>query len=171
MPRVGQTFINKARNGQNWGNTQVSPLIVNLFGNTGNSLYLILATPSTCGDILDQLEVQCNAVKKIPTKADIRAELQQQVDCYTREGGEIQQIPSGISGRENPLESIKTPLFTDQKTDRTPVPEIVAALDSRKNKKTTKTKSENTRAEQTRPKEKIIYDDFGEPLRKVWVDQ
>lgn len=105
-------------------------------------------------------------MKKIPTKADIRAELQRQIERYTQNGGEIAEIPSGISGRENPLEGIKTPLFTDNKASRTPVPEVVAALDSRRNKK-----SQKKKPEKGPPKEKIIYDDFGEPLRKVWVDQ
>lgn len=105
-------------------------------------------------------------MKKIPTKADIRAELQRQMDRYARKGGEIQNIPSGVSGRENPLESIKTPLFTDTKTSRTPVPEVVAAIDARRNQKTQKKKSEKPER-----KEEIIYDDFGEPLRKVWVDK
>lgn len=105
-------------------------------------------------------------MKKIPTKADIRAELQRQIDRYTRKGGEVHNIPSGVSGRENPLESIKTPLFTDTKSNRTPVPEVVAALDARRNKKPQKQKTEKPE-----PKEKIIYDDFGEPLRKIWVDK
>lgn len=104
-------------------------------------------------------------MKKIPTKADLRAELQRQIDRYTQKGGEIQKIPSGVSGRENPLEGIKTPLFNDTKTDRTPVPEVVAALDARKSKK-----SSQTPPEKTALKEKIIYDDFGEPLRKIWVE-
>lgn len=105
-------------------------------------------------------------MKKIPTKADLRVELQRQMNNYARLGGEIQQIPTGISGRENPNESLKTPLFNEPKTDRTPVPEVVAALDSRRSHNTTKKKTEKPI-----PQEKIIYDDFGEPLRKVWVDQ
>ena len=110
-------------------------------------------------------------MKKIPTKADVRAELQRQMDRYARRGGEIHQIPTGISGRENPLESIKTPLFTDTKTSRTPVPEVVAALDSRRQEKTQRYKAAKKKTENTVPKEKIIYDDFGEPIRKVWVDK
>lgn len=119
-----------------------------------------------CNAIIRGLRINRSAVKKIPTKADIRAELQRQMDRYTRKGGEIENIPSGVSGRENPLESIKTPLFTDTKTDRTPVPEVVAALDARRNKKPQKKKPKKPE-----PREKIIYDDFGEPLRKIWVDK
>ena len=105
-------------------------------------------------------------MKKIPTKADLRVELQQQINNYTYKGGEIEHIPTGVSGRVNPHESIKTPLFNEPKADRTPVPEVVAALDSRRRQK-----SSHKKTGKPIPKEKIIYDDFGEPLRKVWVDQ
>lgn len=105
-------------------------------------------------------------MKKIPTKADLRAELRRQISAYTYQGGEIEQIPTGLSGRINPHESLKTPLFNEPKADRTPVPEVVAALDSRRKQKPTSKKTEKRIS-----KEKIIYDDFGEPLRKVWVDQ
>ncbi len=105
-------------------------------------------------------------MKKIPTKADLRVELQHQINNYTHKGGEIQQIPTGLSGRVNPHESLKTPLFNEPRADRTPVPEVVAALDSRRTQK-----SSHKKTDKPITKEKIIYDDFGEPLRKVWVDK
>ncbi|MEH6467560.1 MAG: hypothetical protein V7722_08000 [Porticoccus sp.] len=107
-----------------------------------------------------------STVKKFPTKADLRIELQTQIDDYTRQGGEIDKIPRGLSGRENPQESLQTPLFDGPKTNRTPIPEVVAALDLRSQKNTAVKKP----AEKRR-REKIIYDDFGEPLRKVWVEE
>ncbi|MBQ0712554.1 MAG: hypothetical protein KBT53_06320 [Porticoccus sp.] len=104
-------------------------------------------------------------MKKFPTKADLRTELQNQIDDYTRQGGEIDQVPRGLSGRINPNESLQTPLFDGPKTNRTPIPEVVAALDSRQKKTGAKKPAEKRR------REKVIYDDFGEPLRKVWVDE
>jgi hypothetical protein len=106
-----------------------------------------------------------STVKKFPTKADLRIELQNRIDDYTRQGGEIDQIPRGLSGRLNPNESLQTPLFDGPKTNRTPIPEVVAALDSRQKKPGTKKSAEKKR------REKVIYDDFGEPLRKVWVEE
>ncbi|MEH6616422.1 MAG: hypothetical protein V7699_01140 [Porticoccus sp.] len=105
-------------------------------------------------------------MKKFPTKADLRIELQTQIDDYTRQGGEINKVPRGLSGRDNPQESLQTPLFDGPKTNRTPIPEVVAALDLRSQKNTAVKKP----AEKRR-REKIIYDDFGEPLRKVWVEE
>jgi hypothetical protein len=43
---------------------------------------------------------------------------------------------------------------------------VVSALDSRKKKKTP---SKPIKASK-RPKKKLIYDDFGEPVREVWTD-
>lgn len=105
-------------------------------------------------------------MKKIPTKADLRIELQKQIDAFTRQGGEIDKIPRGHSGRENTLGSFQTPLFNEPKTDRTPIPEVVAELDARRQKKTGAKKPTEKRR-----REKVIYDDFGDPIRKVWVDE
>lgn len=105
-------------------------------------------------------------MNKAPTKHQIRRELQQQVEQYLKTGGEIHQIPRGVSGRDNPLEGLPTVFFNQPKAERTPIPEVMAALDARRQKKT-KTASQRT----ARPKQKIIYDDFGEPIRKVWVDE
>ena len=104
--------------------------------------------------------------KKPPDKSQLRKELQQQVRDYLQHGGEIHQIPRGVSGRDNPLEGLPTAFFTQPKAERTPIPEVLAALDSRRQKKPKPGKKA-----QAKPKEKIIYDDFGEPIRKVWVDE
>ncbi len=104
-------------------------------------------------------------MKKIPSKAELRAELQKQIDDYLMQGGEVRQIPSGVSGRDNPMQSLPTPIFNESKITRTPIPEVLEALDSRRQKK-----PEVKKPAKKKPVEKVIYDDFGEPLRKVWVD-
>jgi hypothetical protein len=38
-------------------------------------------------------------MKKPPTKADLRKQLEQQVDDYIDHGGEVQRVSRGISGR------------------------------------------------------------------------
>ncbi|MEZ5529843.1 MAG: hypothetical protein R3E57_07910 [Porticoccaceae bacterium] len=103
---------------------------------------------------------------KPPTKSQLRRELQQQIDDYLKLGGEIHQIPRGVSGRDNPLEGLPMAFFNQPKAERTPIPEVVAALDARRQKG-----AKPGKKAQSKPKEKIIYDDFGEPIRKVWVDE
>lgn len=104
-------------------------------------------------------------MNKIPTKADLRDELQKQIDAFTCKGGKIQEIDKGVTGRESPHASLKTPLFNEPKITRTPLTEVIAAIDSRR-----QAKSAPKKTVKSAPKEKIIYDDFGEPLRKIWTN-
>lgn len=106
------------------------------------------------------------------TKAELRRELDRQVDAYLREGGSVQNIPRGISGRPpgaGPLPA--TPLFNgesfgnEQKEKRTYLVDVIAAIEARR-------KPPNTRKTlpRRRPRKKFIYDDFGEPIRWVWEE-
>ncbi len=104
-------------------------------------------------------------MNKIPTKADLRDELQRQIDAFTCKGGTIQQVDKGVTGRESPQASLKTPLFNEPKISRTPLTEVIAAIDSRK-----LSKSNLKKTDKVTSKEKIIYDDFGEPVRKIWTN-
>ena len=107
-------------------------------------------------------------MKKPITKAQIRNEMNKQIDDFLKEGGEVVAVQSGISGRPSsygPLKPDNTP-FQEPKAERTYVPEVVATLEERKKAKTAPTKPKTSR----RPRKKIIYDDFGEPLRWEWVE-
>lgn len=90
-----------------------------------------------------------------------------QMDNFLSQGGEVTQVERGISGRENALGPLKPGGFNfdEKKTPRTYVPEVVAALDARRNAKTEKPKKSRKKA-----RKKLIYDDFGEPLRWEWVE-
>lgn len=89
------------------------------------------------------------------------------MDRFLKEGGRVQVIDPGISGRTDGAPSIKTPIFNQPKEPRTPLNDVVEALDKRReDKKAAKRAPRASRG----PKKKIIYDDFGEPLRTVWID-
>lgn len=92
--------------------------------------------------------------------------MQQQIDAYLSQGGQVQRIPNGVSGRDNPLKSLPTPVFDQPKSERTPIPEVLAALEARRRKNL-----EPVKRQKKKPAQQIVYDDFGEPLRKVWVDK
>ncbi|MCR8924060.1 hypothetical protein NO559_14850 [Dasania sp. GY-MA-18] len=105
-------------------------------------------------------------VKKPVSKAHIRSEMEKQISNFLREGGEVAEIASGISGRPSsygPLKPDNAP-FQEPKAERTYVPEVVAALEERKKAKSSSAKPKTNR----RPRKKMIYDDFGEPLRWEW---
>jgi|SaaInl74LU_5_DNA_1037368.scaffolds.fasta_scaffold54921_2 hypothetical protein len=107
-------------------------------------------------------------MKKLPTKADARKVLQAEVQAFLASGGNVNQIPSGQSGRDaaQPEHRTMREIFSGPKQERTPLDHVVAELQSRRqNASTAKIKIHK------RPKKKVIYDDFGEPIRTVWVQE
>ncbi|MEH6588270.1 MAG: hypothetical protein V7720_17080 [Halioglobus sp.] len=111
-------------------------------------------------------------MKKPESKADIRAELERETESYLKHGGEVDNIPRGLSGKDpgEPPVFLNKTLFIEPKTSRTLVPEVVAAIEARRQERY-KHKPAPTRTRLPKRREKIIYDDFGEPLRKVWVEE
>ena len=102
---------------------------------------------------------------KPPTKAQIRAELDRQMQSYLNKGGEVEAVPRGVSGHQdntNPFSQSR--VENEPRQTRTPVTDAVKALDKRKQGKGYSVKKSRG------PRKKLIKDDFGEPLRWVWVD-
>lgn len=104
-------------------------------------------------------------MKPIKTKRELREELQQQTNEYLHQGGSVRTVPQGLSGRDGadgPLPQI----FSGQGSeDRTLIPEVVAAIEARRKPSAP---PKNTR--RSRPKKKLILDDFGQPLRWEWAE-
>ncbi len=109
-------------------------------------------------------------MKKTVSKADIRDQLHRETERFLKRGGEVQEIPQGKSGKDpgDPPLFLNRSLFVEPKTPRTLVPEVVAAIEARRKSKARPKVPRKGRLQQ--PRRKVIYDDFGEPLRKIWVD-
>ena len=110
-------------------------------------------------------------VKKLPTKEEQRAQLELETKRFLNRGGTVDAIPRGTSGKnanEPPLYLTRR-LFDQPRAERTFVPEVVAAIEARRSEKL-KRRPTPKRSRLPRLRRKIIYDDFGEPLRKVWSD-
>lgn len=108
-------------------------------------------------------------LKRLPTKSDIRVEMQKQVDEFLQSGGEVKNIPNGVSGRltnEGPFRN--SSVFEPRAEERTFIPEVVAALDERS--KQLKTPQPQPKKKRSAPKKVPIYDDFGEILRWEWKE-
>lgn len=111
-------------------------------------------------------------VKKPVSKSELRAELERETERFLKRGGHVENVERGISGKdpgEAPL-FLNRRLFVEPKSQRTLVPEVVAAIEARRQEKL-KRKPARKRSRLPQPRRKVIYDDFGEPLRKVWVDE
>lgn len=110
-------------------------------------------------------------MKKQPSKLDLRNEIEQQVADYLQQGGEVDQVDRGISGRDSTEGPIKPQgsLFNEPRSERTLVPEVVAALEARRRPARP---APRKRANRSKEAKKIpVYDDFGEIVRWVWSDQ
>lgn len=104
------------------------------------------------------------------TKAAMRQELEQATQQFLQVGGEVNNVPRGATAWEPGTRPPPSrPLFTEPPSERTPVPEVVATIEARREslKDSRKTPRQPGRR---RSRKKVIYDDFGEPLRHIWVD-
>lgn len=101
---------------------------------------------------------------KIKTKAEIRQELEQQMQQFLKKGGCVKNIEQGASGKEMGVNIHNTIPLNHEKQTRTPLTEEVKNVDARRNNK------KPTANKASRPKKRIIYDDFGDPIREIWED-
>lgn len=110
-------------------------------------------------------------MKKPVSKADIRDELLQETERFLEQGGSVSKIPQGISGNNpgDPPLFLNRRLFVEPKTPRTQIPEVIAAIEARRLLKFRRKPKPKSRL--PRPRRKVIYDDFGEPLRRIWQDE
>jgi hypothetical protein len=118
----------------------------------------------------DDLQV-FTTVKKLPSKAELRAALDNEIQRFLQQGGEVEAVPQGISGKD-PLAAplyLTRRLFLEPRVERTLVPEVVAAIEQRR-KAMLKRNPGPKRSRRPQPRRKTLYDDFGEPLRRVWVE-
>lgn len=104
-------------------------------------------------------------MKPVPNKAQLRAELEQQMQQYLQQGGQVNDVPRGTSGQIGNHNPFSQRGESAPAQSRTPVDEAVQALEARKNAKS------NSANKHRRPKKKLLKDDFGEPLRWVWTDE
>lgn len=110
-------------------------------------------------------------LKKPVSKADLRNELLRETERFLKKGGAVNEIPQGLSGKDpgDPPIFLNRRLFVEPRTPRTLVPEVVAAIEARRQQKYRPKPQPKRRL--PRPRRKVIYDDFGEPLRRVWTDE
>jgi hypothetical protein len=109
-------------------------------------------------------------LKKPESKADMRDKLREETERFIARGGNVDEIPQGVSGQDPKDSSIflNRRLFVEPKATRTLVPEVVAAIEERRKSKYRRKSAIKGKTRGSR--RKVIYDDFGEPLRRIWSD-
>ncbi|MDG2017905.1 MAG: hypothetical protein P8J25_00485 [Porticoccaceae bacterium] len=102
------------------------------------------------------------------SKNSLRRELRKKTEEFLGKGGEIKKCQQGETGEPADQPRAKSVFVSPSPIkNRTYVNDVVAKIDERKRKSITKAPAKASK----RPKKKVIYDDFGEPLREVWVDE
>ena len=97
----------------------------------------------------------------------LRQRIKKQTDEFLARGGRITRVRDGASANTGNQPQQRKLVFEGQRAPRTYVPEVVAAIEARRRKKNESRPA--TRASR-KPRKKLVYDDFGEPLRWEWVD-
>ncbi len=103
-------------------------------------------------------------------KDHLRSQIEEQVRAYLEHGGAVNAVAPGVSGRDatEPQPSGFRSFTPRPREERTYVPEVVAAIESRRRKP--KPPKGKTRGKPDLVK-RAVYDDFGEPLRWEWVER
>lgn len=102
---------------------------------------------------------------KRPTKREIRQQMQQEIEQYLDQGGQVHEYQRGESGLINGRLDDRSTGFEQGKQTRTSLTDVLKTVDQRK-----KSGNAPVITKPSRPKKKIIYDDFGEPIREVWIE-
>lgn len=105
---------------------------------------------------------------KRPTKQDIRKQHDAKIQDFLAHGGKIQKVPPGATGLVDGRPNTRHISIHGRQDSYTPVPGVIAAIEARKSKKKPCPKSSNTTAHSY---QRIILDDFGEPVRIVQVQK
>ena len=107
-------------------------------------------------------------MKKRASKQEIRDSLKQDIERYLSDGGEVHEFERGESGLVDGRYNEQAMSF-EKRQERTPVPDVLRAIDERRDARR-KPQKKTTEKRSSGPNKKVIYDDFGEPLRVVWED-
>lgn len=102
---------------------------------------------------------------KRQTKAELRRQLQQETQAFLKKGGAVAEVETGATGLVNGSYRNAGFILNPQRQERTPLNGVLAQIDARKSSERTQRAAAAQKS--TRQRKKVIYDDFGEPLRIV----
>ncbi len=104
-------------------------------------------------------------MKPTKTKREIREEMDRQMRDYLAHGGAVNEVPQGMSGREDNRAPSVSIFHGQSPENRTLLPEVVAAIEARRRPPLL------AKNHKPRPKKRVILDDFGQPLRWEWIEE
>ena len=111
-------------------------------------------------------------MKKPLSKTDLRQRLARHTAAFLSGGGTVKKLNRGESAYDKTDVPPAAPLFEarpSNHTTRTPLTDVIAALEARRATKRSRTRA--IRRKTPERSKKVFYDDFGEPLRVTWVEE
>ena len=105
-------------------------------------------------------------MNKRPSKNEVREQINQEVEAFLRRGGEVKELARGETGLINGAYNDRSLGFEKPKEERTPVGHVLQTIDQRRQDK----RKPMPKPKHKGPRKKVIYDDFGEPVRVIWED-
>jgi hypothetical protein len=108
-------------------------------------------------------------MKALKSKAQERREIEHQIRFYLQQGGEVQTVENGVSGRPFGSYSATPVTFNQPREPRTLLVNEVKAIDARRSRPSPRASS--SIKPKSKPRKVLITDDFGEPIRWSWKDQ
>lgn len=103
-------------------------------------------------------------MQKRPTKKQLRDQINHEINDFINHGGSVLELPRGATGLADGR-SINAIAFERASESRTPVENVLKTIDQRREQA-----RKPAKALPKKPKKKIIYDDFGDPIRVVWEE-
>lgn len=109
-------------------------------------------------------------MKPVKTKAELRAEIDSQVDAFLAHGGKVATFDPGQSGRTDNSPLARPPQLERSEQSRTPVLSEIQAIEARRQKPARPARKSGERKRRSQEDKKaLLTDDFGEPLR--WIPE
>lgn len=108
--------------------------------------------------------------KDFSFKSSQRDRIQREIEDFLSRGGQIETVAPGASGAGNRAPGAWRPGAAANPTpprERIPLDHLLVAIDQRRKPARPAAKT----SARKRPRKRLIYDDFGEPLRWEWVDE
>ena len=102
----------------------------------------------------------------VGSKRMLRQDILRKTEEYLSRGGEIKKYRAGESAERADIPRKKAAFVNLGLSYQNDLKEVILAIDMRKSN----LRNPLSVLPRSTPRKKVIYDDFGEPLREVWIE-
>ena len=103
----------------------------------------------------------------VGSKRILRQDILRKTEEYLSRGGEIKKYRAGESAERADIPRKKAEFVGLKLSNQSDLNEVILAIDERK----ANLRNPPSVLPRSTSRKKVIYDDFGEPLREVWIEK